>query len=101
MLQQRSQVVGKATLVGDTLVILVTTETRGPVESFYRVKRIDADPAVAAAAFRLTKLTGEIYDVSALPHGPECTCEDFYFCRLYKDPKGCKHVAAMRIVGLI
>ncbi len=93
---QREPVSGKA-----HLSLVVTVENaKGPVETEYRLRYLspyqDAHPA-----WRLTKMDGEFYDVHLAPTGPECTCPDFIFARNHRDAKGCKHVAALRSVGLL
>lgn len=70
----------------------------------YVVTCLRPDPAVAAAAWRLTRLGGRgeraSHDVSVFKHGVECTCGDWVF-HAHKRPQGCKHVKAARAVGLI
>jgi hypothetical protein len=51
----------------------------------------------ANPALSLTKPDGTRYEIA----NGECTCPDFVYCRDRIDPKGCKHVAALRAVGLL
>ncbi len=67
----------------------------------YFVRPLQPHPEVSARAVRLTKTDGTIYDVAITTHGAECSCPDFTFHRQGKDPKGCKHIAALRAVGLL
>lgn len=101
MLQQREPVIGSATLVGDRLVIRRQTKTRGLIESFYRLQWLSPDPEVGTRAVRLTGLTGKSYDCVLFVDGPHCDCPDFHQARQNKDPKGCKHLAALRATGVI
>ena len=89
---KREAVKGKARL---------TISVSGKPETVYTLHWLDPNPEVAYPAWRLTKADGTSYDVALLPHGAECTCEDFIWCRANKDPKGCKHCAALRAVGLL
>jgi hypothetical protein len=52
----------------------------------------------AILGFRLTHcVTGQVYDLEGYDcHS--CDCPDFIFRRLHKDPRGCKHMIAMRQV---
>lgn len=65
----------------------------------YQVQRLKADPSVASIAWRLWR-GGEAYDVCQMPHGVECTCADFVWRRQHTEKK-CKHVEALRAVGLL
>lgn len=67
----------------------------------YQVSNLNPHPAVAFAAWRLTKPDGTSYEVAVTGYGPTCSCPDYVWCREHKDPKGCKHVAALRALGLI
>lgn len=58
-------------------------------------------PMVAKRAWRLKKDDETIYDVHIDEFGAHCTCPDFIFARDNKDPKGCKHIAALRAAGLL
>jgi hypothetical protein len=50
--------------------------------------------------YRLEKPDGTTYDVSREPW-PSCDCGDFQFRRWQKDPAGCKHIKALRALGLL
>lgn len=63
--------------------------------------RPDADSNVHRA-FRLRKADGITYDIYQSHDGiAECDCPDFTFRRACIDPHGCKHIAAMRAVGML
>jgi hypothetical protein len=49
----------------------------------------------------MTTSGNAFYDVLLLPCGAECDCPDFHYCRDHHDPKGCKHIAGLRAVGLL
>ena len=70
-------------------------------QQLYYLRFLTPDKDIADPAWRLTKTNGESFDVSLLPHGAECTCPDFAWCRQNKDPKGCKHIAALRSASLL
>lgn len=95
---------GRAKLDGNKLTITVETETRGLVTETYHVERITPHPAVAFAAFRLTKLQGgassERYDVHHDSYGLSCDCSDFLW-RRERAGLPCKHCAAVAAVGLL
>lgn len=61
-----------------------------------------SDPDVVRA-WRLAKrgADGAVYDVAERIDGAECTCPDYEVRRRGLDPSGCKHVKALRAVGLI
>lgn len=67
----------------------------------YHVRPLQPHPEVASRALRLTKADGTAYDVAATVHGLECSCPDFTFHRQGRDAKGCKHIAALRVCGLL
>lgn len=69
-------------------------------EQGYALTRLAADPGVAKVAWRLTKPTGETYDVRLDNRGVHCDCADFTF-RHANAPDGCKHVQALTEFGLI
>jgi hypothetical protein len=52
----------------------------------------------AVLGFRLTHcVSGQVYDLEGYDcHN--CTCGDYVFRRQYKDPRGCKHMIAMKQV---
>ena len=94
---ERAPVEGHARL---TLRITVRTK-RGMDATDYVVTFLPSHPSVGAPAWRLTKTDGTVYDVIVRGHGPECDCPDFVICRDGRDRKGCKHIAALRAVGLL
>ena len=48
-----------------------------------------------------TTTKGITYDVAASCYGPTCECGDWVWRRDGLDPTGCKHIAALRAVGLL
>lgn len=53
-------------------------------------------------AFQLRKAgTATVHHVAETIHGPICDCPDFIFRHDGIDPKGCKHIRALRALGLI
>lgn len=93
-----AQVAGRARL---KLEISRQTACGGTVTTEYTVVCLDPSPDVAAPAWRLTQADGSAYDVALTQHGPVCDCSDFVWRRDGRDPKGCKHVAALTAVGLL
>lgn len=67
----------------------------------YRLRSVPIDPSIGRKAWRLRKADGTTYHVAVTEHGPECECPDFVFRRDGIDPEGCKHVKALRAVGLL
>ena len=67
----------------------------------YLLTDLCPDKRVADPAWRLTKADGTFHDVHVDRHGPACTCGDFVNRREHRDPKGCKHVAALRVLRFI
>lgn len=67
----------------------------------YVLRRLAANPAVANPVWRLVKMDGRtFYDVHGDQHGFSCTCGDYVFRRQHEKKK-CKHVEALRAVGLL
>ncbi len=65
-------------------------------QTLYAVTRLDAHPDVAVRAWRLTKGTGEVYDLRICPRGwTSCDCPAWF-----KDGD-CKHVRWLRALGLL
>lgn len=84
------------------LILTITVETDGhPNTTCYSLLKLDPHPQVGHPAWRLTKETSEHYDVILTPHGAECSCADWTYRRNHKDALGCKHVRALRAVGLL
>lgn len=74
------------------------------LEVVIRGERYTARPLASedGPAWRLRKQSdGSTRDVSSHPHGAECDCADFVFRRDGIDPKGCKHVRALKVLGLL
>lgn len=94
---EREPVKGSAKL---TLAITVNRQ-KGPHHEEYAVVKLSPHPSIGAPAFQLTKPDGECYDVILRRTGAECTCPDWLWCRDHKDAAGCKHVRALRAVGLL
>lgn len=73
----------------------------GEEETLYTVAHFDPHPRVASIAIRLRKdIAGEPYDVWQDEHGQHCTCPDFTY-RRGNVPDGCKHILALKAVGLL
>lgn len=68
--------------------------------SIYALHRITPAPAVFRG-WRLRKVDGTCYDVGQDQHGCLCTCPDFAFRRDGLEPEGCKHIKALKTVGLL
>ena len=58
-------------------------------------------PSEDGRAWRLRKPDGTTYDVAETRWGPVCDCPDATWRREGLDPAGCKHVRALRALGLI
>lgn len=54
-----------------------------------------------ARAWRLRKGDGTAYTVADTTDGATCECADFTFRHQGHDQAGCKHIRAMRALGLI
>lgn len=76
------------------LMILISGAT-------YTLRRIPCDPSIAARAWRLRKPDGAAYYVALTEYGPTCDCPDWTFHREGRDAEGCKHIRALKAVGLI
>lgn len=92
----RSSVTGSAKMVGGILFV-----RRGKDTTIYRIKPLYAHPSIGESAWTLTKMDGTSYEVLMAPHGAECSCPDWLFCRDGVDRRGCKHCCALRAVGLL
>jgi hypothetical protein len=55
----------------------------------------------ARRAWRLRKADGTAYDVAEMPRGATCDCGDQAFRHEGLDALGCKHIRALRALGLI
>jgi hypothetical protein len=67
----------------------------------YTIRRIPCDPDAALQAWRLRKRDGTHYNIARTEHGPTCDCPDWIFSRDGLDPRGCKHILALTVVGLL
>jgi hypothetical protein len=68
----------------------------------YTVEPIRSEDPDVIRAWRLTKKSdGDLYDVAQTTHGPTCDCGDFEFRHSGLDDAGCKHIAALRLTGLL
>ena len=94
----RAPVHGNATLI---LTITRQGTVGKDLQTFYALRYVDSVPEIGKPAWRLTKPDGEFFDVILNEHGAQCTCPDFVWRREHRDPKGCKHIAALRSVGLL
>lgn len=89
-----------ARLVRDRLTI-----TAKGLVKVYRVEELSPDPSVGTPAFRLTELSSESFEPCGTPycvivrtHG--CDCECLGFLR-WGHRKPCRHIGALRAVGLL
>ncbi len=69
-------------------------------DTMYRVSPIPVRDFGARRAFRLKKDADTIHHVIEHIHGIECSCGDFVF-RHDGKPTTCKHVRALKAVGLL
>lgn len=69
----------------------------------YLIEQLDSHPEIGCPAYILHLKDGShsSYEIVVRPWGAECSCPDFAFRREHIDPKGCKHIAALRAVGLL
>lgn len=67
----------------------------------YGLTKVDSRPSAVEVGWRLRKANGDCYDVARTESGYTCDCPDFAFRRDGIDPDGCKHVKALRVVGLL
>src|SRR5829696_3643829 len=58
-------------------------------------------PSEDGRAWRLRKADGTTYDVAETPHGPTCDCGDQTYRHEGIDGTGCKHIRALRALGLL
>jgi hypothetical protein len=67
------------------------------------VRPIRPESSVVVKAWRLRKMDGTAYVVADKIHGATCDCGDYHYCHegKDKDQTGCKHVRAIRDLGLI
>ncbi len=93
----RAPVHGKAKLTrtdqADILSIETTTAKGKTLTRQYIVERLDPDPEIGYPALHLIRLKdgtpdGVIYNLILRPHGAECDCDDFLWCRDHKDAAG-------------
>lgn len=75
--------------------------TVGKRSQLYRLVNLEPDLRVANPAWRLFKDPETFYDVHVDGRETSCTCPDFIVRRKNQDKKGCKHIAAVRAVGLL
>jgi len=69
----------------------------------YAVRPLAVAPGSGVARlYQLRKLAdGTVYHASRHPHGDECTCPSFVYDHDGRDDRGCKHLVALRAVGLL
>ena len=68
----------------------------------YRVSPIRVPREFGARrAYRLKRDAQAVHHVIEQIHGTECSCGDFVFRRDGIDPRGCKHIKALKAVGLL
>ncbi len=80
--------------------ILEIDANRNPAS--YTIKPIPVEPEMGRLAYQVTRRdTGSTYHVILTPTGAQCDCPDWIFCRDGRDPKGCRHIVALRAHGLL
>ncbi len=68
----------------------------------YAIRPLAADPGAGVARlYQLRKEDGALYNVAQHGHGAECDCPAFVFDHDGRDDRGCKHLVALRAVGLL
>jgi hypothetical protein len=67
----------------------------------YTARSIRPETSNVARAWRLRKADGTTYTVADTSDGATCDCGDFIFRHDGRDQAGCKHVRALRALGLI
>jgi hypothetical protein len=67
----------------------------------YGVRSTEPAPGASVQAWRLVSQSGDVYDVCVGSYGVACSCGDFTWRREHRDPLGCKHVQALKQVGLL
>lgn len=67
----------------------------------YTARPLPASTGDVARVWRLRKADGTTYDVADTADGATCECGDFVFRHDGLDQTGCKHVRALRALGLI
>jgi hypothetical protein len=67
----------------------------------YTARPVRAETPDVIRAWRLRRPDGEAYTVADTIDGQQCTCADFVYRHEGLDAIGCKHVRALRALGLI
>jgi hypothetical protein len=67
----------------------------------YTARPIRPETSDVVRAWRLRKPDGTTYGVADTADGATCDCADFVFQHDGHDQTGCKHVRALRALGLI
>src|SRR5262249_38123360 len=67
----------------------------------YTARPVRPEADGVTRAWRLRKADGTTYDVADTAHGATCDCADQTFRHEGIDAAGCKHVRALRALGLI
>ena len=70
-------------------------------ETAYNVRPVATVETVEVKAFHLTREGSPPYRVSQTDRGFRCSCPDAQYRHGDPDDAGCKHVRAMRAVGLV
>lgn len=66
----------------------------------YEVEILKSDPSIASKAIRLRGANGALVDVAVYPWGTECDCGSYIY-RSHSTGEPCRHIRALRGVGLI
>lgn len=67
----------------------------------YSLRPAENDANHPMRAWTLRKLDGTHYTVAETPDGATCDCADWVMRREHLDPRGCKHIRALRVFGLV
>jgi hypothetical protein len=68
----------------------------------YSLEPIRSEDPEITRVWRLTaKASGNVYDVAQTARGATCDCGDYEFRHAGKDALGCKHIVALRLMGLL
>jgi hypothetical protein len=67
----------------------------------YSARPVEPECDDVARAWRLRLADGTAYTVAETVHGATCECGDFVWRHDGKDAAGCKHIRALRALGLI
>lgn len=67
----------------------------------YTARPVRPETPEVTRAWRLRRADGETYTVADTTDGATCECMDFLYRHDGRDQDGCKHIRALRVLGLI